>query len=124
MEELAVVESSVWTTVLPGERARLVNLCAYWTGHREAAEDLTRETLIEARRQRRKLIDASGYGRWLSAMARIVCLRWRRAQARKEIEFEGPHALLVRFESVTDPARADVIVARDSYEVLHVDASA
>jgi RNA polymerase sigma-70 factor (ECF subfamily) len=68
--------------VLPAERARLVRLCARLSGDSDAAEDLAQETLIEAWRHRQRLNDARGYDRWLSAIARNVCLRWARRRAR------------------------------------------
>jgi RNA polymerase sigma-70 factor (ECF subfamily) len=60
------------------ERARLVRLCAVLTGDAEAAEDFAQETLLEAWRHRHKLTDTCGADRWLTAIARNVCLRWSR----------------------------------------------
>ncbi len=77
---------------MPAERARLVNLCAYWTGNREAAEDLAQETLIEAWRHRQKLLDPTGYSKWLSAIARNMCLRWLRQQGRQSARLVEPRA--------------------------------
>ena len=65
---------------IPGERARLVRLCAAITGHPEAAEDLAQEALLEAWRSRERLVEPEGYSRWLSVVARNVCLRWMRDQ--------------------------------------------
>ncbi len=65
-----------------GERARLVRLCARLSGSVEEAEDLAQETLVEAWRQRHKLHDLAGRDRWLAAVARNVCLRWRRRRGR------------------------------------------
>ena len=53
--------------VLHAEHVRLVRLCAYLSGDRDAADDLAQETLIEAWRQRHKLIDPDGAGAWLRA---------------------------------------------------------
>lgn len=64
--------------ILPSEYTRLVRLCAYLTGDPDAAEDLAQETMIEAWRNRHKLVDPQGYPAWLSAIARNVCLRWKR----------------------------------------------
>lgn len=58
------------------ERRRLVRLCATISGDRDAAEDLAQETLLEAWRNQHKLTDPAGAERWLSAVARNVCLRW------------------------------------------------
>jgi len=62
------------------ERARLVRLCALLSGDREVAEDLAQETLLEAWRHRHRLSDPRGADRWLTAIARNVCLRWGRTQ--------------------------------------------
>jgi len=69
-------------TMDAGERARLVRLCARLSGSVEEAEDLAQETLVEAWRQRRKLRDPAGRAHWLAAVARNVCLRWRRRRGR------------------------------------------
>jgi len=69
--------------VLPDERARLVRLCAHFSGDRDAAEDLAQETLIEAWRHQERLIDHAGYAHWLSAIARNVCMRWSRRCGRE-----------------------------------------
>ena len=69
---------------LPGERERVVRLCARLSGDVDAADDLAQETLVEAWRNRSKLRDADGQGRraWLFAIAQRVCLRWRRSRGR------------------------------------------
>ncbi len=64
--------------VSPGERMRLVRLCAVLTGDREVAEDLAQETLLEAWRHKDTLRDQTRYTYWLSGIARNVCLRWLR----------------------------------------------
>ena len=69
--------------VLPRERSRLVRLCAGLTGDVEAAEDLAQETLLEAWRHMHHLRADDGYARWLSAIARNVCLRWERRRGRE-----------------------------------------
>jgi RNA polymerase sigma-70 factor (ECF subfamily) len=68
-----------------GERQRLVRLCAAISGDRDAAEDLAQETLLEAWRHRHKLADPRGADRWLSAVARNVCLRFRTRRATGEL---------------------------------------
>lgn len=73
----AVIDMGVWEGA---ERARLVRLCAVLSGDREAAEDLAQETLLEAWRHRHKLTDPHGADRWLTAIARNVCLRWGRTR--------------------------------------------
>jgi RNA polymerase sigma factor (sigma-70 family) len=69
--------------VLRAERARLVRLCYRFTGNLDAAEDLAQETLYEAQRNFHKLHDPTGYGKWLSAIARNVCLRWNERRGRE-----------------------------------------
>jgi RNA polymerase sigma factor (sigma-70 family) len=75
----AVGDLGVWQGA---ERARLVRLCAVLSGDREVAEDLAQETLLEAWRHRHKLSDPHGADRWLTAIARNVCLRWGRTRGR------------------------------------------
>jgi RNA polymerase sigma-70 factor (ECF subfamily) len=74
-----VIDAGVWQGA---ERARLVRLCAVLSGDGEAAEDLAQETLLEAWRHRHKVTDERGADRWLTAIARNVCLRWGRARGR------------------------------------------
>ncbi|MDR3573955.1 MAG: RNA polymerase sigma factor [Anaerolineaceae bacterium] len=81
MQELDTDYKSSLAASFTQERARIVNLCAYLTGRRDAADDLAQESLMEAWRSRHKLVDPSGYSRWLSVVARNVCLRWMRQQA-------------------------------------------
>lgn len=68
--------------IVPPERVWLVRICAQLSGDATAAEDLAQETLLEAWRHRWKLHDPSGRLPWLAAIARNVCSRWHRAQAR------------------------------------------
>ncbi len=70
-------------TLIEAQRPRIVNLCAYLTGCREAAEDLAQETLVEAWRSRNRLADPSGADRWLSVVTRNICRRWQRAEGRR-----------------------------------------
>jgi RNA polymerase sigma-70 factor (ECF subfamily) len=81
----AVVSAESLQAVLRrgSEHRRLVGLCASISGDRAAAEDLAQETLLEAWRNLHKLRDAAGADRWLTAIARNVCLRWARAQGRE-----------------------------------------
>jgi RNA polymerase sigma factor (sigma-70 family) len=76
---IEVARAGLWSDA---ERRRLVHLCAAVTGDRGAAEDLAQETLLEAWRNAHKLHDATGADRWLSAIARNVCLRWARGRGR------------------------------------------
>jgi RNA polymerase sigma factor (sigma-70 family) len=68
---------------LAAERPRLVAFCAHVSGSWDAAEDLAQETLLEAWRARGRLHDADGLAPWLTAIARNVCLRWRRSKGRE-----------------------------------------
>jgi RNA polymerase sigma-70 factor (ECF subfamily) len=56
-----------------------VRLCAYLSGSSQAAEDLAQETMAEAWRLRHRLYDPEGFWTWLSAVARNICLRWKRS---------------------------------------------
>jgi RNA polymerase sigma factor (sigma-70 family) len=76
--ECVAVAAADLAMAFAAERGRLVGLCARLSGSVEAAEDLAQETLAEAWRNRHKLHDPSGAGRWLSAIARHVCARWAR----------------------------------------------
>lgn len=75
-------ETALWRE---SERRRLVRLCEAISGDRDAAEDLAQETLLEAWRSRHKLADPAGADRWLSAVARNVCLRWTTRRSRREV---------------------------------------
>ncbi len=81
--------------IFAAERPRLVRLCAHLAGSSEAAEDLAQETLYEAWRHRAQLQDARGGSRWLNAIARNVCLRWRQQQGRHAglVSLSGAEAL-------------------------------
>src|SRR5215471_18709643 len=68
---------------LSAERPRLVAFCAHVSGSWDAAEDLAQETLLEAWRARDRLHGIDGLARWLTAIARNVCLRWRRSKGRE-----------------------------------------
>jgi RNA polymerase sigma-70 factor (ECF subfamily) len=113
---------------LEAERPRLVRLCAVITRDRDAAEDLAQETLLEAWRNAHKLHDPSGADRWLSAIARHVCLRCARREgyavsaaaaepdAGVDLELELERAelaeLLDRALALLPPETRDVLVRR------------
>ncbi len=75
--------TGAWEIAVPEERTRLVRLCTALTGDSDAAEDLAQETLLEAWRHLDKLHDPRGRSPWLAAIARNVCLRWRRRRGRE-----------------------------------------
>ncbi|HEY7093499.1 MAG TPA: RNA polymerase sigma factor [Ktedonobacterales bacterium] len=80
-------------TALATERPRLVAFCAHLSGSWDAAEDLAQETLLEAWRARDRLHDADGLTPWLIAIARNVCLRWRRSKGRESAYLAHGEAL-------------------------------
>jgi RNA polymerase sigma-70 factor (ECF subfamily) len=71
-------------TALNTEYPRLVGLCGYLVGNPADAPDLAQETLIEAWRNRHKLVDPTGLHSWLSAIARNVCLRHKARLGRNQ----------------------------------------
>lgn len=99
--------------LLAAERGRIVRLCARLSGDADAAEDLAQETLAEAWRHRGKLLEPAGIGRWLNAIARNVCLRWRRARGAEALRTE-PAAV----ELAIDPISLDVELERDELVAL------
>lgn len=68
---------------LSAERARLVRLCAHLSGEPEAADDLAQETLLEAWRLWPKRNTDLVLAPWLAAIARNICMRWRRRRGRE-----------------------------------------
>ncbi|HEU4327034.1 MAG TPA: RNA polymerase sigma factor [Roseiflexaceae bacterium] len=72
-----ISDDSDFEALLAGERGGLVRLCARISGDAEAAEDLAQEALVEAWRHRDRLVQPEGVRRWLAAIARNVCMRWR-----------------------------------------------
>jgi RNA polymerase sigma-70 factor (ECF subfamily) len=80
-ESISSIPEASFDTLLASERARLVGFCAHLTGNPGAAEDLAQETLLEAWRNRHKFSEgdlprSTNRAKWLSAIARNVCLRW------------------------------------------------
>jgi len=70
-------------SLLAGERARLVRLCAWFSGNPEAAEDLAQETLIAAWKSRDQLVSLDKLKPWTAAIARNICLCWSRGYYRE-----------------------------------------
>jgi RNA polymerase sigma factor (sigma-70 family) len=71
-------------TALATEWPRLVRLCAWFSGSEEAAEDLAQDTLVAAWKSQEQLISLDKLKPWTSAIARNVCLNWRRGHIREE----------------------------------------
>ncbi|MDQ2715651.1 MAG: RNA polymerase sigma factor [Chloroflexota bacterium] len=144
-------------SLLPLERARLVRLCARLTGNIDAAEDLAQETLLEAWKNFHKLQDhddPSQQAKWLSAIARNVCMRWASRRGRDlshlvsldqdedmsetrieslttdtyaiEIELERDELalLLDRALALLSPGTRDVLIARYLHESPHAEIAA
>lgn len=72
-----------WEGWLRPERDRLLRFCVGLTGDPHVAEDLVQDTLCEAWRLRARGRAVQPTGQWLMAIARHVCLRWRRSRARE-----------------------------------------
>ncbi|HEX3269868.1 MAG TPA: RNA polymerase sigma factor [Ktedonobacterales bacterium] len=86
-------DAMMMQAALATERPRLVSFCAHVSGSWDAAEDLAQETLLEAWRVRDRLHDADGLASWLTAIARNVCLRWRRSKGRESVYLAHGEAL-------------------------------
>ena len=69
--------------IYAAERARLVRLCAWFTGDPDSAEDLAQETLLAAWKNRTRLESPEKMRAWLSGIARNICLNWLRGHARE-----------------------------------------
>jgi RNA polymerase sigma factor (sigma-70 family) len=114
-------------TTLAGEWSRLVRLCTQLSGSSEAAEDLAQETLYEAWRHRDQLHDPQGQARWLTAIARNVCLRWRASRFRDSAHLLQPssHGLgepSALEQELADPADLEADVERSELADLLVRA--
>jgi RNA polymerase sigma-70 factor (ECF subfamily) len=86
-------ESIAIQAALATERPRLVAFCAHLSGSWDAAEDLAQETLLEAWRVRDRLQNSDGLTPWLTAIARNICLRWRRNRGRESAYLAHSEAL-------------------------------
>ena len=77
-------------TTFACERARLVRLCAKFTGEGDVAEDLAQETLFEAWHHIHNLRSQDRLPQWLSGIAHNVCLRWARKRGRDLLQLTEP----------------------------------
>jgi RNA polymerase sigma factor (sigma-70 family) len=84
-----LAKRSNFETALAGERARLVRLCAWFTGSREAAEDLAQETLAAAWKNQAQLLSPDKLQPWTSAIARNICLNWSRGDRHERSRIVG-----------------------------------
>lgn len=89
-------------TALADERPRLVRLCAWFAGSREAAEDLAQETLIAAWKSRDRLISFDKLKPWTSAIARNICLNWSRGHYREQAH------LVYSIDSMEEPSEDEL----------------
>lgn len=89
LEHGSTDHTEMFEAVTSSERGRLVRLCAGFAGDIAVAEDLAQETLYEAWRNRHKLHDPAGLSRWLSVVARNVCLRWAQRRSRDPVGCVG-----------------------------------
>lgn len=114
--------NAIFTALSPSEHARLVRLCAQFSGDPHAAEDLAQETLLVAWRLRDRLVDASGVQAWLAAIARNVCRHWRRKQHREQQHVVQPAFGPLRdgsaAEDVADPFDLEVELERSELASL------
>jgi RNA polymerase sigma-70 factor (ECF subfamily) len=86
-------DSAPMQTAFAAQRPRLVAFCAHVSGSWDVAEDLAQETLLEAWRVRDRLRNPDGVAPWLTAIARNVCLRWRRSKGRESASLAYGEAL-------------------------------
>jgi RNA polymerase sigma factor (sigma-70 family) len=77
-------ETTDFETLLAGERPRLVQLCSWFAGNLQAAEDLAQETLIAAWKSKDQLRSVDQLKAWTSAIARNICLNWSRKHYREQ----------------------------------------
>ncbi len=77
-------------TTFACERARLVRLCARFTGDGDVAEDLAQETLFEAWCHIHNLRSHDRLPQWLTGIAHNVCLRWARKRGRDLLQLAEP----------------------------------
>jgi RNA polymerase sigma factor (sigma-70 family) len=100
--------------MLASEHSRLIRFCASLTGSLDAAEDLAQETMLEAWRNLHKLRDhdnAESRAKWLSAIARNVCMRWMRSR-------DNDLAHLVTLNAGADEVESSIEdVAADGYDI-------
>jgi RNA polymerase sigma factor (sigma-70 family) len=79
---------------LTNERPHIVRFCTYLVRDSSVAEDLAQETLLIAWRLWPTMSNPAGITAWLFGIARNVCHRWQRSQARESnriSQLDGEH---------------------------------
>jgi RNA polymerase sigma factor (sigma-70 family) len=113
------MQSDLFETILVDERARLVRLCAWFSGTPEAAEDLAQETLIAAWKNRKQLTSLNKLKPWTSAIARNVCLNWSRGHYREQSRIA--YSINSDEEPFNDfPEETDLELELDRYELARL----
>ncbi len=114
-----------WLQELPGERARIVRICARLSGSFDAADDLAQETLFEAWRQAGNLRDEGAWRAFVTGIARNVCLRWRRERGKESVfravdtERNGVDAYSVLLDTtIADPTDLEVSLEQEEIAEL------
>ncbi len=114
LSPLVINAPSTLEAMFMQERPRLIRLCMRLTGSVDAAEDLAQETLLEAWRNLHKLSDyndPTSRAKWLSAIARNVCMRWTSSRG-----YDLAH--LVTLNTGTDEKEAGIEDrAIDNYDI-------
>jgi RNA polymerase sigma factor (sigma-70 family) len=100
------------TELMEQERGGIYRLCLRCCGQADAAEDLVQETLVEAWRNRHKLVAPTLSPGWLYRIARNVCLRWRRARGQEGPMDELPETMSTPFPETLEQAEVGRLLDR------------
>lgn len=110
------LEHAAWEQQCAEQRTRLVGLCRRITADGDSAEDLAQDALLEAWRLRDRLTDPAGFDRWLSAIARNVCMRWMHSRGRaRQVQSTGDQPDVM---DVTDDWDLEVELERSKLAIL------